>query len=73
MIRPLAAEAGISVAQLAIAWILENPAITAPIVGATRPAQLDDAAAAVASGLDAGMKVTLDELTDEFRLVDADR
>ena len=60
-------------AQLAIAWVLENPAITAPIVGATRPSQLDDAAAAVSSGLDSGLKVALDELTDEFRLVDADR
>ncbi len=72
-LRPLAAEAGISMAQLAIAWVLEHPAITAPIVGATRPAQLDDAAAAVTSGLDAGLKAALDDLTDEFRLVDADR
>ena len=72
-IRPLAADAGMSMAQLAVAWVLANPVITAPIVGATRPEQLDDAAAAVEAGLDADLKAALDELTDEFRLVDADR
>ena len=66
-LRPLAAEAGMSMAQLAVAWVLENPVVTAPIVGATRPEQLDDALAAVDKGLDAGLKSRLDELTREYR------
>jgi 1-deoxyxylulose-5-phosphate synthase len=35
-LRPLAAEAGMSMVQLAVAWVLENPVVTAPIVGASR-------------------------------------
>ncbi len=72
-IRPLAADAGQSMAQLAIAWVLANPAVTAPIVGATRPDQLDAAIAAEAHGIDADLKQQLDELTAHLRLVDADR
>src|SRR5689334_8504203 len=42
-LRGLAAEAGMSMVQLALSWVLAHPAITSPIVGASRPAQLDDA------------------------------
>jgi aryl-alcohol dehydrogenase (NADP+) len=66
-LRPLAARAGMSMVQLAIAWVLANPVVTAPIVGATRPEQLDDACAAVDKRLDAGLKAELDELTREYR------
>ncbi len=72
-IRPLAAEAGISMAQLAIAWVLANPVVTSPIVGATKPEQLDDAVAAVDTTLDADLMAALDEITDRFRVSDADR
>ena len=41
-LRPLADEAGMSLAALAVAWVLANPAITSPIIGASRPEQLDD-------------------------------
>jgi aryl-alcohol dehydrogenase-like predicted oxidoreductase len=34
-------------AQIALAWVLANPLVAAPIVGATRPGHLSDAAAAV--------------------------
>jgi aryl-alcohol dehydrogenase-like predicted oxidoreductase len=34
-------------AQVALAWVLKNPVVTAPIVGATKPHHLADAAAAV--------------------------
>lgn len=34
-------------AQVALAWVLKNPVITAPIVGATKPHHLADAAAAI--------------------------
>ncbi|HEY6747340.1 MAG TPA: aldo/keto reductase [Mycobacteriales bacterium] len=38
---------GISRAQVALAWLLRQPAVTAPIVGATKPEHLEDAIAAV--------------------------
>lgn len=38
---------GVTRAQVALAWMLRNPVVTAPIVGATKPAHLDDAVAAV--------------------------
>jgi len=66
-LRPLAAEAAMSMVQMAVAWVLENPVVTAPIIGASRPEQLDDALAALDKGLDAGLKARLDELTREYR------
>jgi aryl-alcohol dehydrogenase-like predicted oxidoreductase len=66
-LRPLAAEAGLSMAQMAVAWVLANPVVTAPIVGATRPEQLDEVLAAPDKSLDAGLKARLDELTGEYR------
>jgi aryl-alcohol dehydrogenase-like predicted oxidoreductase len=72
-IRPLAAEAGVTMAQLSVSWVLANPAVTAPIVGATRPEQLDDAAAAVETGIDADLKARLDDITEHLRMSDADR
>ena len=39
-LRALAAEAGMSMATMAVRWTLSNPAITAPIVGASRAGQL---------------------------------
>jgi len=59
-LRPLAAEAGISLTRLAVAWVLAHPAITAPIVGASRPEQLDDVLPAVEKDLDAGLKAIHD-------------
>jgi len=47
--------------------VLANPAVTAPIVGASRPEQLDDVLAAADKNLDAGLKAQLDELTVEYR------
>ena len=39
---PLADEAGLSLARLAVGWVLQNPNVSAAIVGATRPEQLQD-------------------------------
>jgi aryl-alcohol dehydrogenase (NADP+) len=44
---------GVSRAQVALAWMLSKPVVTAPIVGATKPQHLDDAVAAVDLRLDA--------------------
>jgi aryl-alcohol dehydrogenase-like predicted oxidoreductase len=43
----VAGDRGVSPAQIALAWLLHKPGVTAPIVGATKPAHLDDAVAAV--------------------------
>ncbi|HWD06781.1 MAG TPA: aldo/keto reductase [Amycolatopsis sp.] len=72
-LRALAAEAGLGLTTLAVAWVLANPAITSPIVGASKPAQLTDSLAAVDLTLDADLKAALDELTAEYRRGDAPR
>ena len=46
VVRELAGERGIPPAQIALAWLLAKPAVTAPIVGATKLAHLEDAIAA---------------------------
>ena len=48
VVAAVAARRGLPRAQVALAWVLQHSAITAPIVGATRLAQLDDAVAALA-------------------------
>jgi aryl-alcohol dehydrogenase-like predicted oxidoreductase len=58
---------------LSVAWILANPAITAPIVGASRPEQLDASLAASDFVLSGELKAELDEVTREYRLGDAAR
>ena len=72
-LRPLAAEAGMSLARLAVAWMLAEPAITSPIVGASRPDQLDDVLPATEKPLDAALKARLDEMTREYRRGDDPR
>jgi len=46
-LKPLAAEAGCSLSQFALAWVLREPNVASAIVGATRPEQLDENVAAV--------------------------
>jgi aryl-alcohol dehydrogenase-like predicted oxidoreductase len=46
-VQKIAEARGIPMAQVALAWVLKNPVVTAPIVGATKPHHLPDAAAAV--------------------------
>jgi aryl-alcohol dehydrogenase-like predicted oxidoreductase len=41
-LRPIAEEAGLSMAQLAIAWVLQNPNVSSAIIGASRPEQVKD-------------------------------
>jgi aryl-alcohol dehydrogenase (NADP+) len=72
-LRPVAAAAGMSMAQMAVAWVLAHPAITAPIIGASRPEQLDDVLAAEGKVLDGELKAKLDEMTLEYRFGDDSR
>jgi aryl-alcohol dehydrogenase-like predicted oxidoreductase len=57
---PLAAEAGITMAQLAVGWVLSNPNVASAIVGASRPEQVRDNAAATA--LPADLKQAVDDV-----------
>src|SRR6476660_6596725 len=41
-LRPIADEAGLSLAQLAVAWVLQNANVSAAIIGASRPEQVTD-------------------------------
>ena len=52
-LKPIAAEAGLSMPQMAIAWVLANPNIAAALVGASRPEQLDETVKASGISLDA--------------------
>ncbi len=73
-LRGLSNEAGMSMASMAVSWVLSNPAITAPIVGASKPEQLKDSLDAAERGpLPADLKAKLDEITHEWRAVDAER
>jgi aryl-alcohol dehydrogenase-like predicted oxidoreductase len=46
-VADIAAERGVTRAQVALAWVSRHPAVTAPIVGATKPQHLDDALASL--------------------------
>ena len=46
--QTMAQRRGVSNAQIAIAWLMQKPGITAPIVGASKPQHLEDAIAAAA-------------------------
>ena len=72
-LRPLAQEAGLPLAGLAVAWTLAHPAITSAIIGASRPEQLDDLLVAVEKPISADLKARLDELTLEYRWGDDPR
>ena len=69
----IASDAGMPLPTLAVAWTLQNPAITAPIVGASRPDQLDATIAAVDTKLDADLVAQLNEVTAPYRRGDAPR
>jgi len=57
----VAEAAGVPRARLALAWLLGKPGVTAPIVGATKPHHLEDAAAAVELKLGEGQAAALEQ------------
>ena len=72
-LQAIAAEAGVPLATLAVAWVMANPLITAPILGASRPEQLTATLAAASYVLDPALKARLDTLTADYRKGDAPR
>jgi aryl-alcohol dehydrogenase-like predicted oxidoreductase len=63
-LRPLAEEAGLSMAALAVAWTLQNDNVATAIIGASRPEQVQDNAAAAGVTLDADLLAKIDEILD---------
>ncbi|MER5614828.1 aldo/keto reductase family protein [Streptomyces sp. NPDC002215] len=63
-LRPLADGAGLSLAQLAVAWVLQNSNVSAAIIGASRPEQVAENAAAAGVTLDAELLKGIDDILD---------
>jgi aryl-alcohol dehydrogenase-like predicted oxidoreductase len=75
-LKAIAAEAGLTLAQFAVAWTLNNPHVTSAIVGASRPEQLDDSCAASGAVVDPALfaraEARLSAALAEARLLVAD-
>ena len=63
-LKPIAEKAGITMAQMSIAWTLQNKNVASAIVGATRPEQLDDNVKAAGVVLDADTLKAIDKVLD---------
>lgn len=61
-LKPIAAEVGLSMAQLAVAWVLQNPNVSSAIIGASRPEQVRDNVKAAGVKLDAEIMRRIDEV-----------
>ncbi|WP_042369189.1 aldo/keto reductase family protein [Streptacidiphilus neutrinimicus] len=61
-LKPLADDAGLTLAQLSVAWVLQNPNVSAAIIGASRPQQVAENVKAAGVKLDAGLLKAMDEI-----------
>lgn len=60
-LRPIAADLGLSMAQLAIAWVLQNDNVCAALIGASRPEQVAENAKAAGVRIPADARARIDE------------
>lgn len=63
-LTPLAEEAGLSMAQLAVTWVLQNPNVSAAIIGASRPEQVTENAKAAGVKLDPAVLAAIDDVLE---------
>ena len=63
-LTPLAADAGLTLAQLAVAWVLQNDNVSAAIIGASRPEQVAENAKASGVRLSSEVLAKIDEVLD---------
>ncbi|MET8330276.1 aldo/keto reductase family protein [Streptomyces sp. NPDC005181] len=63
-LRPLADQAGLSLAQLALAWVLQNHNVSAAIIGASRPEQVTENVKAAGVTFDADLLKAIDDVLD---------
>jgi aryl-alcohol dehydrogenase-like predicted oxidoreductase len=61
-LRPIADELGLTMAQLALAWVLREPNVASAIIGATRPQQVEDNVGAVGVELGDDVLRRIDEV-----------
>lgn len=61
-LKPIAADLSLSMPQLALAWILQNPGVAATIVGASKPSQLEDSIKASGVKLPVEVMEQIDEV-----------
>jgi aryl-alcohol dehydrogenase-like predicted oxidoreductase len=69
-LEPIAAEAGLSMAQLAVAWVLQNPNVSSAIIGASRPEQVTDNAAAAGVTLEPAVLKAIDDVLGDVVMRD---
>jgi aryl-alcohol dehydrogenase-like predicted oxidoreductase len=60
-LAPVAADAGLTMAQLAVAWVLQNPNVASAIIGATRPEQVTENVGAAGVTLDPEIMTRIDD------------
>jgi aryl-alcohol dehydrogenase-like predicted oxidoreductase len=72
-LRPIADDLGLSMAQLAVAWVLQNPNVAAAIIGASRPEQVADNVKASGVKLDAEVMKQIDETLGDVVVRDPSR
>jgi aryl-alcohol dehydrogenase-like predicted oxidoreductase len=65
-LRPVADEAGLSMAQLSVAWVLQNPNVSSAIIGASRPEQVRDNVRAAGVRLDPEVLKRIDDILEPF-------
>jgi aryl-alcohol dehydrogenase-like predicted oxidoreductase len=70
-LRPLAAAENLSMAQLALAWVLRDERVSSAIIGASRPEQVVDNAAASGVKLSAHTLQAIDELLKDLPEIEA--
>lgn len=70
-LKPLAAEAGLTLSQFALAWVLREPNVASAIIGASRPEQVDENAAASGATVDPALFAEAERLLDEALAVPA--
>ncbi|MDQ1485263.1 MAG: hypothetical protein QOJ62_956 [Actinomycetota bacterium] len=63
-LRPIADDAGLSLANLALAWVLQNPNVSSAIIGASRPEQVYENVKASGVQLEPGIVKRIDEVLD---------
>lgn len=69
-LRPIAEQEGLSMAQLAIAWVLQNDNVASAIIGATRPEQIDDNVKAAGVKLGAESMTAIDAVLADIIISD---
>ena len=65
-LKPIADEAGLSMAQLAVAWVLQNPNVAAALVGASRPEQVYENVKAAGVKIDPELMARIDEVLGDI-------